>query len=711
MAKKNKKIKRTPSHRKKRGPGPKDVSSQQRTLQQAMAHHQAGRLSQAESLYRQILSAEPDHPEALNFLGLLAHQVGKSDMGVELIKKALHNRPEYVDAFSNLGIIYNDLGKLEEAVGCFQQALTLKPDYAEVHSNLGNALKSLGQLEEAAVCFRKALALKPDYAELHYNLGNVLRDQGKLDEAAACFRKAIILKPHFVDLYSNLGNIHKDQGRLEEAAASFRQALTLKPDSAEVHYNLGNVLKDQGRFDEAVASYRRALSLEPNFSEVYNNLGNVLKDQGKLDEAVASFRQALTFRPDSAELHNNLGNTLKDQGEMAEAVASFQRALTLKPDFTEAHNSLGIIYRELGKMDDAIACFRKALSLKPDYAVAFRNLSLMVKYTEVDDDIIAMEDLYKKGDIPDAYRIDLGFALGKVYESLKDYDKSFNFILAANRLKRGTYQYTSREDHDLFARIKNTFSTGFLSSHHGCGNQNRTPIFIIGMPRSGTTLVEQILASHPQVFGAGELAILRNLINDICTGKETAEFPECMTDLGLDEFERMGGTYIEKIRKYSAEAEYITDKLPYNFMYVGVIKTILPAAKVIHCERNPMDTCFSIYKNDFIGTHKYAFDLIELGQYYNLYRDLMTHWEKVLPGYLFSLQYENIVSDQQGQTKDLLNFCELPWDDACLSFHKTERTVSTASLTQVRQPIYKDSVELWKRYEKQLEPLRKTIYG
>ncbi|MFC1845281.1 sulfotransferase, partial [Thermodesulfobacteriota bacterium] len=432
--------------------------------------------------------------------------------------------------------------------------------------------------------------------------------------------------------------------------------------------------------------------------------------QGKLQEAIASFRQAISLSLDSAELYNNLGNALRDFGEMDEAVTCFDKAIALKPDFVEAHNCLGIVFRETGKMDDAIACFRKALALKPDYAVAFRNLSLMVQYTEVDDDVLAMENLYKKRDLPDVYRIDLGFALGKVYGNVKDYDKSFHFILGANQLKRKTYEYSIQEDRDLFARIKETFSPDFFASHHGPGFLDRTPIFILGMPRSGTTLVEQILASHPLVFGAGELAILRNMINDMCTGKEVAEFPECMKDLGLDVIKRMGKNYIKKIRKYSNEAEYITDKLPYNFLYVGLIKTILPAAKIIHCKRNPMDTCFSIYKNDFSGTHKYAFDLVELGQYYNLYSDLMAHWEKVLPGFMYTLRYEELIADQQNQTKSLLDFCNLHWDEACLTFHKTERTVSTASLAQVRQPIYKDSVELWKRYEKQLNPLKKVLY-
>ena len=651
--------------------------SSQSILQQAVSLHQAGHLREADALYRQILLAEPDHPDALHYLGMLAHQAGRSEIAVELIGKALKNKPDYVNAYNNLGIVLHDQGKLDEAVKSFRQALGLKPDYAEVH----------------------------------YNLGNVLKDQGKVDEAVASYRRALNLKPGYAEAYNNLGVIFHDQAKLDQAVYSFRQALSLKQDYTEAHYNLGNTLKDQGRLDEAVASFRRALSLKPDYTEAHYNLGNILKDQGWIAKAVASYQRVLFLKPDHVDALNNLGGILKDQGRFDEAVASFRQALIVKPDNAEMHYNLGVILREFGKFDDAIDCYKKALYFKPDYAAAFKDLTSLVQYTEVDDVIRAMEDLYnKKGAIPGPDRIALGFALGKVYEDLMDYDKSFKFILEANQLNRGSYDYSIQNEHDIFKRIKKTFSPGFFVSHHGVGHHDRTPIFIIGMPRSGTTLVEQILASHPLVFGAGELAILTNLALRICPESGTDQFPECVQDLDVETFDKMGLVYIDKIREHSDDAEYITDKMPYNFLYVGLIRSILPDAKVIHCIRNPLDTCFSIFKNYFKEQHGYGYDMVELGQYYNLYRDLMAHWEKVLPGFMHTIRYEELISNQQNRTKSLLDYCGLPWDEACLAFHKTERRVRTASLAQVRQPIYKDSIELWKRYEKQLEPLRKTIH-
>jgi tetratricopeptide (TPR) repeat protein len=475
---------------------------------------------------------------------------------------------------------------------------------------------------------------------------------------------------------------------------------------------MGITFTDQGKLNEAVACFRQALALKPDYAEVYNNLGNTLKDQNKLEEAIANYRRALALQPEYSEAHSNLGNVLKHQGKLDEAFISYRRALTLRPNYVEAHHNLGVIFSELGKRDDAIACYKKTLALKPDYVQAYSGLSAIITYTEVDDVVRAMEDLYQtKGDMPDTDRIDLGFALGKAFEDLGDYDKSFAFILEANRLKRRSSEFSIQKEHDLFERNKKTFSPGFFSSHQGIGYQDKTPIFILGMPRSGTTLVEQILASHPLVFGAGELAVLAMLIDDHCSKAKTTSFPECVLDFAMDAFAKMGAEYIAKIREYSSDALYITDKMPHNFLHVGFINTILPNAKVIHCLRDPMDTCFSIFKKDFKGPHKYAHDLFELGRYYNLYRDLMAHWEKVLPGFMHSLKYEELISDQQNQTKGLLDFCGLPWDETCLDFHKTERRVGTASLAQVRQPIYNDSIELWKRYEKHLEPLKKAIYG
>src|ERR1035441_299696 len=310
----------------------------------AVRHHQAGRLHEAERLYRQILAADSRHADSLHLLGVIAYQVGHHDLDADLINRAI-------------AINAND---------------------AVYHSNLSNALKGQGRLDEAVACCRRAIDLKPDFAEAHNNLGNALKDQGRLDDAVACYRQALVLKPDFAEVHNNLGKALKDQGRLDDAVACYRQALVLKPDYAEAHNDLGIALKDEGKLDEAVACYRQALVLKPDYAEAHNNLGITLKDQGKLDEAVACFRQALVLKPDYAEVHNNLGCILKEQGKLDEAVAFFCRALVLKPDYADAHNNLSIALKDQGKLDEAVACCHQAIALKPDYADAFNNLALLL---------------------------------------------------------------------------------------------------------------------------------------------------------------------------------------------------------------------------------------------------------------------------------------------------------------------------------------------
>jgi len=315
-------------------------------LQQAMAHHQAGRIPQAESLYWQFLLAEPDNP--------IAHY--------------------------HLGNVLLDQGRFEDAAACYRQALALNPDFAEAHGNLGNVLMGQRKLMEAAACYRKALALNPDFFVVHYNLGNVLSEQGKLNEAAASYRKALDLQPSFARAQHNLGVTLHDQGKLDEALACFRRVLDMQPNFVEAYCNIGKTLHDQGRLDEAIASFRRALDLYPDFAEAHCHLGVSLQEQGKLAEAVASYRRALTLMPDFVDAHNNLGIALHAQGNLNGAVSSFHRALALRPDLADAYSNLGNVFKDQGRIDEAVASYRQALILKPDFFDAYSNLLLCLNY-------------------------------------------------------------------------------------------------------------------------------------------------------------------------------------------------------------------------------------------------------------------------------------------------------------------------------------------
>jgi predicted O-linked N-acetylglucosamine transferase (SPINDLY family) len=361
----------------------------QEQLESGVSHHQAGRLAEAEAIYRQILLQQPNHAEAYTNLAMVLYGKGQLEEAIAACRQAVRLRPDSAGAHSNLGNALQSKGQLEEAITCFRQAIRLKPDFAGAHSNLGNALKDKGQLEEAVVSFRQAIRLKPDYAEAYSNLANALMDLGQLDEAMAACRQAIGLKPDLAEAHYNTGVIWQRRDQPDEAIASYRQAILLRPGYAEAHNNLGNALTAKGQLDEAIASCRQAIWLKPELAEAHNNLGNALKARGQVDEAIGSFRQAIRLRPDLAEAHSDLGAVLMELGELHEAIACHRQAIRLKPDFAEAHNNLGNALTGQGLSAEAIAAYRQAIRLKPDFAEAYSNLGSALTGMEQFDEAIA----------------------------------------------------------------------------------------------------------------------------------------------------------------------------------------------------------------------------------------------------------------------------------------------------------------------------------
>ena len=545
----------------------------------------------------------------------------------------------------------------------------------------------------------------------YYEEGRRLQQQEELSGAERAYQKAIKINQEFFEAHANLGNVLQARGRLKEAHISLRKALKYRPDHPILLNNLGNALQLQGEIEKAIEWFNKAIIQDPDYADAYSNLGNALRELDRFEEAVAAYQHAIQINPGIADFYYNLGNLLIELNELEEAAINFKKVVAIDPRHRKAYRDLGKVLSDMGEIDQAAAAYRKAIEINPARAEVYRSLSKNKTFSIYDNDIHSMETLYAKENTSDEQKMHLGFGLGKAYEDLGEYEKSMEFIVEAARLKRATIDYSISESEELFSQIKSTFSLEFFSNREGMGNPDQTPIFILGMPRSGTSLVEQILASHPDVFGAGELEDLSNLIREYEHVDPPTKFPASIVDLDSEALEDLGKNYISRIRIHSENTKIITDKMPHNFLYIGFIKVILPNARIICCTRDPMDNCLSIFKNYFALTHDYSYNLTELGQYYNLYHDLMAYWRSSLPGFIYDLSYEGLVADQQNQTRQLLDFCHLPWDDACMKFYNTNRRVQTASNAQVRRPIYRDSVKLWKRYEKQLEPLRAAIDG
>jgi predicted O-linked N-acetylglucosamine transferase (SPINDLY family) len=363
------------------------------TIQQAfdlaLQHHQAGRLPEAEQVYRLILAQQPDHPHALHFLGVIAYQKRQNDLAVDLIRRAVALRPNYPEAHCNLANALKSNGQLDEAIAAYRRAIALRPEYLEAHINLGAALKDHGQLDEAIAAYRQAIALHPDLPEVQNELGNVLRSKGQVDQALAAYRQAISLRPEYADAHNNLGVALRDQGFLDEAMAAYRRAIALNAECAEAYNNLGFTLMDRGESDEAIAAFRRAVALKPKYVEAHRNLANALRGTGRLDEAVAAYRLAIELKPDAAEVHNNLGVALSELGRLDEAIVAYREAIALRPDCAEVYNNLGIALNAKERPDEAVAAYRQAIALQPNYAQAFSNLGNSLKNGGKIDEAIA----------------------------------------------------------------------------------------------------------------------------------------------------------------------------------------------------------------------------------------------------------------------------------------------------------------------------------
>jgi len=652
-----------------------------------------GRLKEAAASYRRALEIAPQFAEAHSNLGNSLQGLGQFDDAVAQYQRALQIKPQYAEAHNNWGNALRGLGRHDEAVAQYHLALQVKPQYAQAHSNLGNALRSLGRLDEAVAGYRRAIDIAPSYAEAHNNLGNALLDLGQLADAAACYRRAIEINPAFAGAHSNLGIVLRRLGQLVDAAASCRRALAVNPDFAGAHGNLGDVLRDLGKAEEAAACCRRALEIDPNFAGGHNSLGNALLDLGRHDDAAASYRRALEIDPNFAGSHINLGMVLRLGGRTTEAEASCRKALELNGG-AAASVLMAELHADNGRFAEAEELFRHAVALDPDSAEGWAGMAHLRKMTAGDSAWLAQAQRIAERRLPPRQEVYLRYAIGKYFDDVREFDQAFHNYRRANELTKLYSAHYDREEMpravDLIIRSYDKEWT-LLPRPHAISSVR--PVFIVGMPRSGTTLAEQILASHPAVFGAGELMFWNNASATYQSSARNHEESESLIG-------KLAADYQQLLAGLAPDALRVVDKMPANFMSLGLIHAALPNARVIHLRRNPLDTCLSIYFQHFKTSHAYANDLEDLAIYYLEYLRLMQHWDTTLPaGTVLDVPYEGLVDEQEEWTRKMLAFVGLPWDARCLDFHRTHRSVVTASKWQVRQKISKASVGRWRNYE------------
>jgi len=570
------------------------------------------------------------------------------------------------------------------ALGLLEQ----HPQAGIVWQLLGLALRMQGK--DALDALTQAATLLPQDAAAHNNLGNALGERGRYDDAVSSYRRALALRPDFAEAHNNLGNALLDTGQFEPAVASYERALELKPGYVEAYRNLGNALRGLGRLDQAADSYRRALALNPECAEAHNELGMALRDLGRPDEAVISYGRALQIRPDYAEAHSNLGIALRLQGHTAEAEISCRRALAFDPDLSAAVVALAELHADRGQFAQAQDLFQRAISMQPQSPEAWAGIARLRTMTASDAAWLAEAQRVAGQNLPARQEVLLRYAIGKYFDDLKDFEQAFLSYRRANELTR---QYRAPHEQRQLKQavdlITQRYDAHWLSQAGAAAASSNRPVFIVGMLRSGTSLAEQILASHPQVFGAGELTFWPTA--------SSANEP-----LG-----KLADSYLRLLAQLSPDAARVIDKMPGNFLHLGLIHAALPNARIIHMRRNPIDTCLSIYFQHFEANHSYASDLQDLAHAYGEYLRVMQHWRSTLPEQtILDVPYEGLVEDQEGWSRKMLDFIALPWDSRCLAFERTERTVITASKWQVRQKISRASVERWRHYQRFVGPLR-----
>jgi tetratricopeptide (TPR) repeat protein len=568
--------------------------------------------------------------------------------------------------------------RLQEADALCRRMAEAEPGNADIF-NLWAAVVLQGEdPESAALLLARAIALNGGQREYHHNLGNVLRGLGRFDEAVASFQNALRLSPEALDSRFELGLTLLDLDRPLEAAPCFRAVVIAAPGVTDGYFRLGVCQLRTGHNQDAIATFRHALGCQSDLSDAHTNLAVMLREEGDNESALQSFRHSLILRPDDPFILSNLGKALKDLDQEEALNQLLERAVRLSPDDGELH-----------------------------YSLATGNT-----YSRDDWRLAALEAL--AGKLPMLERdgqIHVHFALAKAYEDIGEREKSFHHQEAGNGLKRAGNEYDEAAYLRGVQRIKDAFTPELIARLGGKGDPSEVPVFVLGMPRSGSTLAEQILASHPEAFGAGELPNLPLLARGL--GPDGGPyFPEYLSAMDEGDIKALGAAYVEGLRAMAPTATRIVDKLPENYRLLGLIHCALPGAKIIHTRRDAVDTCLSIYSKLFTADVPYSYKLDEIGRYWRAYDALMAHWRAILPpGSFYDLDYEKLVADQEGETRKLLDFCGLDWHEAVLQFHKTKRVVRTASSLQIRKPLYSSSVGRWRPNDERLKPLLAELAG
>jgi len=602
------------------------------------------------------------------------------------------------------------LDRQDDARKSLEQAASIAPDYPAIHEDLGSLEALAGNLDAAITQLRKAVELDPNIDSAQRKLARALADAGQSEEVDAVMED--YLERNKDAALVAAGAEHYRGRRYSDAEAVLVKALRQNPGNIDAMRFLGMVYHNQGnKLADAEALLRKAIGIAPDFHQAYSNLGQVLIDNGKCDQAIPIYQTLISLKPDDYDAYAGLGRARGYNGDTTAAEEAFRKSIDLNPEVPSIHMALAHMLKTLGEQADALVHYREAIRLKPDLGESYWSMANLKTCRFEQAEIDAMEEQLQSSALTERARINFEFALAKAYEDKKNYSEAWVHYQAGNQQKRQILDYDPVGHEVQLQQIKEVFNSDFVETHAKTGLEESGPIFIVGLPRSGSTLVEQILASHSQVEGTAELPNLAAIANG--TGRYRHDglvYPQTVSELTPRDFAAYGKDYLKQVAHHRVEGTpFFIDKMPNNFLHVGWIKLTLPNAKIINTRRHPMDSCLGAYKQLFAKGQDFTYDMLELSEFYRTYVDIMEHWHEVLPGAVLDVHYEDTVTDLESQVRKLLDFCGLPFEEQCLRFHETKRAVKTASSEQVRQPIYRSALGLWKEYGDDLETWREDL--
>jgi len=626
-----------------------------------------------------------------------------------LCRAALQTYPRDVNMLALLGALLIKMNRAEEAATTLRQAIALAPTFAKPHEDLGRLLVQQNRMQDALPYLERATRLDPNLEDAWLALGKALAAVGRGAEADVAFEKCFALSPE--RRFMALAAEHQKEGRLDEAEHLYRRVLRHNPSNVDAMRLLALIALQAGNDNQAESLLQKTLSVAPDFLAAILDLGRLRKEQDRYAEALECFDRAIALDATNAQAHYLRGATLAPAAFTHEAIDAYQRCLELRSDHLGALMGLGHVLKAVGRYHDAVASYDACIRLRPDLGETYWSLANLKTYRFEDATVAGMERQIAAGGLTVQSEVNFLFALGKAYEDRNDFDKAWHFYREGNTRQRAEVSYDPVQTEATNDRLVRVFSAEFLQSRSGVGNPDPAPIFILGLPRSGSTLLEQILASHSEVEGTSELPYLSRITTWLNRNRaEGINYPEAVCELRAEDFARLGSDYLGYAQMHRRQgAPRFIDKMPNNFPNVGLLALILPNARIIDARRHPLDACLSCYRQLFAKGQAFTYDLTEIGEYYLQYQRMMDHWAQVLPGRVLTVQYEEVVADFETQARRLLEFCGLRWEEACLRFYESDRPVRTPSSEQVRQPIYDRSVGHWQHYAAHLDELTTVI--